>query len=106
MYNINIDNTNDSIIFEWDQNKNEKGIKKHGVSFEEAATVFCDEYAIIFDDPDHSADENRFLIIGISDISRMCVVSHCYRVDDSVIRIISARLATRKETETYNKQFL
>lgn len=106
MYNINIEYSNNGIIFEWDPVKNEKGIKKHGVSFEEAATVFFDEYAIVFDDPDHSKDENRFLIIGVSEAERVCIVSHCYRVDDSIIRIISARCATKKEQAVYNKQFL
>ena len=89
--------------FEWDDNKNRINIVKHGVSFEEASTVFYDENAVLFDDPDHSDFEDRFLIIGISESLRICIVSHCYRGDDDVIRIISARKATRSETEFYEK---
>ena len=91
------------IFFEWDDKKNRSNIVKHGVSFEEASTVFYDENAVLFDDPDHSEYEDRFLIIGISESLRICIVSHCYREDDEVIRIISARKATRSETEFYEK---
>ena len=91
--------------FEWDELKNSKNIKKHGISFEEAATVFYDEDAIVFDDPDHSIEENRFLIIGVSLTDKLCIVSHCYRESDGIIRIISARRAQKKEKEFYNQQF-
>ena len=91
------------INFEWDDNKNRINIEKHGISFEEAATVFYDDYAILFDDPDHSADEERFLILGITRKENLCIVSHCYRGEDEVIRIISARKATRHEMQQYNK---
>lgn len=77
--------------------------KKHGISFEEAQTVFEDEYAILFDDPDHS-EEDRFLIIGMTDRKGVCIVSHCYRGEDEKIRIISARKATKTEQNVYNEQ--
>ena len=79
------------ISFEWDDNKNQINIRKHRVSFDEAAGVFYDPHAILFDDPDHSVEEERFLIIGMSSVSRVCIVSHCYREygDQDVIRIIS-----------------
>lgn len=94
------------IEFIWDEKKNSKNIRKHGISFEEAATVFFDENAIVFDDPDHSVDENRFLIIGVSKTDNLCIVSHCYKDDESTIRIISARLAVKKEKKYYNNQFI
>ena len=87
--------------FEWDPNKNEINKKKHGISFEEAKTVFYDEYAILFDDPDHSEDEDRFIILGLSQRENLCIVSHCYRGTDEIIRIISARKATKTETRYY-----
>ena len=88
--------------FEWDPNKNISNQNKHGIAFEEAQTVFYDEYAILFDDPDHSEEEDRFLIIGISQRERLCIVSHCYRGEDEVIRIISARKATKAESTYYS----
>ncbi len=87
--------------FEWDLNKNEINKQKHGISFEEAQTVFYDEYAILFDDPDNSDDEERFLILGLSQRENLCIVSHCYRGADEIIRIISARKATKTETSYY-----
>ncbi len=87
--------------FEWDPNKNEINKKKHGISFEEAKTVFYDEYAILFDDPDHSEGEDRFLILGFTQREHLCIVSHCYRGEDETIRIISARKATKSETTYY-----
>ena len=92
-----------AIQFEWDAEKNRINIKKHGISFEEAKTVFFDEYAILFDDPEHSLEEERFLILGITTQEKLCIVSHCYRGADDVIRLISARKATKNETATYNK---
>ncbi len=92
----------DTFEFEWDENKNLSNIKKHGISFEEAREVFEDENAILFDDPDHSEGEERFLIIGALTSSKICIVSHCYRRGD-VIRIISARQATKKEKNFYFK---
>ena len=92
------------IQFEWDELKNRINMKKHGISFEEAASVFYDTNAILFDDPSHSAKESRFLILGISRKAHVCIVSHCYRGKDEIIRIISARKATKRETDTYNNQ--
>ena len=91
--------------FSWDEEKNQKNIKKHGIDFDEAKSVFFDNDAILFDDPDHSVDEERFLIIGCSQKDNLCIVSHCYRDEDETIRIISARKATRNETNIYNEQF-
>ena len=93
-----------TIRFEWDENKNTKNKKKHQVSFEEAQSVFYDDDALVRDDPDHSEEEDRFLILGFSIKANMLVVSHCYREDDETIRIISARKATKNEAEQYNAQ--
>lgn len=90
------------ISFDWDDNKNKINISKHHVSFEEASTVFYDENALVRDDPDHSEAEDRFLILGFSASANMLIVSHCYREDDNIIRIISARKATKNETKQYN----
>ena len=90
-----------TIQFEWDENKNRINQRKHGVSFDEAKTVFYDEYAILFDDPEHSADEDRFLMIGTTTKERICIVSHCYKGEEGTIRIISARKATRNEQKVY-----
>ena len=89
--------------FEWDENKNKTNIIKHKVSFEEAKTVFYDDNAILFDDPDHSIEEERFLILGISQTEKLCIVSHCYCDNENIIRIISARKATKNETKVYNE---
>jgi len=89
------------IRFEWDSGKAESNIKKHGVSFEEAATVFEDYNAIVFDDPDHSSEEDRFILLGISVNANLLIVCHCIRENDSVIRIISARMATKSESKQY-----
>lgn len=87
--------------FEWDENKNEINKKKHGISFEDVESVFSDFSAIIFDDPDHSETEERFLIIGMSLRKGICIVSHCYRNNENIIRIISARKATKNEQMIY-----
>lgn len=91
----------DNIKFEWDKNKEVSNIRKHGVSFLEAMSIFLNEYAILFSDPDHSDDEERFNIIGLSNNSNILIVSHCYREDDSIILIISARKATKSEENDY-----
>ena len=83
--------------FVWDENKHRTNKRKHGVSFEEASSVFDDEYAIYFDDEEHSQDEDRFIIVGLSKFDRLLIVCQCYRENDAVIRIISARKATRTE---------
>lgn len=87
--------------FAWDENKNQVNKRKHGIDFNEAMTVFLDEQAIMFDDPEHSEEEDRFLLLGISYDANVLIVCHCYREADSVIRIISARKATRKEKLYY-----
>ncbi|MBQ3321207.1 BrnT family toxin [Candidatus Saccharibacteria bacterium] len=92
------------IHFEWDEFKNRINKAKHGIAFEEASTVFYDPNAILFDDPSHSNREKRFLILGISRKAHICIVSHCYRESDSIIRIISARKATKREMKSYNGQ--
>ncbi len=87
--------------FEWDEDKAAANLLKHGVSFEEAATVFGDPLSDTFDDPDHSAEERRFVIIGMSEKGRMLIVAH---TDDSeTVRIISAREPTRGEREFYEE---
>ena len=87
--------------FDWDQNKNRINLEEHGITVEEASTVFFDDRAILFDDPEHSIDEYRFLLLGMSETAKVCIVCHCYRESDTVIRIISARQATRKEEQRY-----
>jgi len=91
----------ESIRFEWDENKNITNQKKHKISFDEAKTVFYDEEARIIDDPEHSEREERFIILGLSKKANLLVVCHCYRASEAVIRIISARKATRMETRLY-----
>ncbi len=93
----------DNINFEWNEKKNQINQRKHGINFEEAKTVFFDDNAILFDDPEHSMEEERFLILGISKNENLCIVSHCYRLGDNIIRIISARKATKNETKIYNQ---
>jgi len=90
--------------FEWDENKARINQQKHGVSFEEAATVFDDADALQIFDPDHSEAEDRFIMLGMSAVLRILVVCHCYRADDNIIRIISARKATRNESSTYERR--
>ena len=87
--------------FLWDEKKNLKNIKEHKVSFHEAETVFYDPNAKIIHDPDHSTDEDRFIILGISKLMKLLVVCHCYRESDDEIRIFSARKATKTEKKEY-----
>jgi uncharacterized DUF497 family protein len=87
--------------FSWDDRKNKTNQKKHGISFEEAQTIFFDEDAIEYYDPDHSEDEDRFLMLGLSYRIRVLVVSYCLRREGAEIRIISSRKATKKEQEVY-----
>ena len=91
------------IEFEWSYAKARANIKKHGVSFEEAQSVFYDEYARQFDDEAHSNKEERFILLGMSIQSRVIVVCHCERASGDIIRIISARKATRKERKFYER---
>ena len=99
MYSIHMSD----IRFEWDEAKNRQNVRKHGISFEEAQTVFLDDHAIRFYDPDHSEEEDRFIMLGISFKLRVLVVCHCYKESNSVIRIISARKATLREAKHYGR---
>ena len=87
--------------FDWDPKKNRANQRKHGISFEEAETVFVDEHALLIVDPGHSESEERFILLGLSGQLRMLVVCHSYREEDAVIRIISARKANRWELSQF-----
>lgn len=89
------------IEFKWNKRKNRENQRKHKVSFEEAQTVFYDENALRYFDPDHSDNEDCFLMLGLSFTLRVLVVCHCYRENESVIRIISARKANKQEQSVY-----
>jgi len=89
------------LSFEWDPRKAAANAAKHGVTFEEVKTVFYDEDALVIPDPDHSMDEERFIIMGRSSVPRILVVVHCFRKTGSSIRIISARKASTKEQKPY-----
>jgi uncharacterized DUF497 family protein len=90
-----------NLSFDWDPRKAAANLRKHRVSFEDALSVFSDERARLIDDPDHSVDEEPFLLLGLSSSLRLLVVAHCYREAGGVIRIISARKATREEQRFY-----
>ena len=90
-----------NIRFEWDANKAAANQRKHGVSFDEARTIFFDENAKLINDPDHSDDEDRFVMLGLSSNFRFVLVCHCYREQGNVIRIISARKASTQESKQY-----
>lgn len=100
MYNVHMK----TISFEWDKNKEKANVKKHGVSFEDARIAFYDEHALQFFDPDHSEDEDRFILLGTNHKLKTLVVSHCFRESDTVIRIISARVADKDEYDAYWSQ--
>ena len=89
------------LTFEWDNKKNQINKKRHGVSFEEAKSVFYDENAIQFWDEEHSDTEERYLLLGRSSKMRILLIVHSYREQESVIRIISARKATKNESKHY-----
>ena len=89
------------LCFEWDPNKAETNRRKHGVTFEEAQSVFYDEFARLIPDPDSSIGEERFIIMGLSEQYNTLVVCHCYRGQDEHIRIISARKAEKRERKQY-----
>ncbi len=93
------------IFFEWDERKSAANKRKHGVSFEEAATVFADENALLISDHGHSDAEDRFVLLGLSASLRTLVVCHCYRKGEKNIRIISARKATRIERKEYARRY-
>lgn len=87
--------------FEWDEAKSRANRSKHRVTFNEAASAFLDEFARIIPDPEHSDEEQRLLLLGTSGLFNVLVVCHCYRIDDDVIRIISARRADKSERNEY-----
>ena len=89
--------------FDWDERKNRANRTKHGVWFEEAQSVFDDPHARLFRDPAHSEEEERFILLGISSAGRPLVVVHCYRESEDLVRIISARKASKKEVRFYEK---
>jgi len=89
------------IKFEWDESKATINLKKHQISFDEAKTVFFDEFGVQFFDEDHSSNEDRFLMLGMSSSARLLIVCHCERSHGAIIRIISARKATKRESAHY-----
>ncbi len=91
------------LSFVWDEEKANNNLEKHGISFSEAKSVFYDKYARLIADADNSEDEDRFLLLGMSFRPRLLLVCHCYREDDHVIRIISARKSTRHEAQAYRR---
>lgn len=97
MYIVSMNN----LRFEWDSKKEKANLKKHGISFDEARTVFFDENAIQFYDPDHSESKVRFLLLGMSFKLRVLIVCHCFRESETLIRVISARKADQKEERDY-----
>ena len=94
-----------NLRFDWDARKNAANKHKHGVSFESARIAFYSGRALLIEDPDENDEEDRFVLLGISAALRMLVVCHCYREKDSLIRMISARKANRKEREDYEKRW-
>ena len=97
MYNVHMT----TLRFEWEPRKATANLKKHGITFEEAKSVFYDDHAKLLDDPDHSDEEERFVLLGLSHTLRVLLVCHCYRSEGNIIRIISARKATTKESKDY-----
>jgi uncharacterized DUF497 family protein len=91
----------EEIEFMWDESKNQKNIKSHSISFEEAKSVFDDPCARIIYDPDHSEKEDRFIILGLNKFLNLLIVCYCYKEDEELIRIFSARKATKKEEKQY-----
>lgn len=100
MYELHIQ----PLEFVWNPDKDRTNRRKHGVAFTEAATAFLDGKAALFHDPDHSEDEDRYILLGMSEKARLLVVCHCYRKDGSVIRIISARKADSQEASAYAQE--
>ncbi|RLA59695.1 MAG: BrnT family toxin [Epsilonproteobacteria bacterium] len=92
-----------AIKFNWDKNKATKNLVKHKISFEEAQSVFDDDLARLIPDPDHSNDEERFILLGLSCSLNVLVVVHCYKDKDNIIRLISARKATKPESRIYKE---
>ena len=103
-YDVGILRLVPALRFTWDPQKSATNKRKHGVTFDEARTVFADDHGLLIDDPDHSDEEDRFILLGMSSTARVLVVCHCYRGDDDVIRIISARRASSSERATYTER--
>ena len=95
----------DDLRFEWDERKSRSNQRKHRISFEEAQTVFYDDWAIQVEDADPHEREDRFVMLGMSSAAKTLVVCHCYREENSVIRIISARRANRSERDDYKSRW-
>jgi uncharacterized protein len=91
--------------FEWDSRKESLNRRKHGVSFQEAESVFYDDHALLVSDPDHSETEDRFILVGMSSRFRILIVCHCYRKQDDIIRLISSRKANQKERKQYDARW-
>ena len=89
--------------FEWDEKKNRTNIKKHSVSFEEAKTVFYSDQSLVYNDPEHSLSEDRFIIVGFSSLGKLLLACFCERGEGDIIRIISARKLTKKESKNFSK---
>ena len=89
------------MIFDWDENKARVNENKHGVSFLEAMSAFNDNDALIMSDDEHTDDEDRFILLGISSVANLLMVCHCYRGEDEIIRLISARRANKREAKKY-----
>ena len=89
------------IVFEWDPDKENSNLRQHGISFDEAKSVFFDDYALQFYDEAHAEEQDRFLLLGLSNTSRLLMIVHCEREGGNIIRIISARKATTTETGYY-----
>lgn len=100
MYNVHMK----ILSFEWDKKKENANVKKYGISFEDARTAFYDEHALQFYDPDHSGDEERFILLGTNHKLKTLVVCHCFKEAETVIRIISARTADKDEQNAYWSQ--
>ena len=94
------------IKFEWDELKNIKSRRKHDVDFIEALSVFYDEDALLISDPSHSEFEERFILLGMSSLANLLIVCHCYKSNDEIVRIISARKATENEAKQYAERKL
>ena len=91
--------------FDWDERKNASNKRKHGVSFEEARTVFTDDEALLLADDEHSEAEDRFVLLGLSSMLQILIVCHCYRQNRDIIRIISARKADARERAQYRERW-
>jgi len=95
-----------TLKFDWDKNKAAKNLVKHKVSFKEAQSVFDDDFARLIPDPDHSQSEERFILLGLSCSLKVLVVVHCYKDEENIIRLISARKATKPESKIYKEYLL